>query len=436
MFERKIGTFIMQITKKKIFSWTSNLFPIQRSITGKGNRKTLLYIKKELGKLKIIEVKSGTKVFDWKIPNEWNIKDAYIKDEKNIKVVDYKKNNLHIVSYSLPVNKTISFSQLKKNLHFIKNKPNAIPYVTSYYKKRWGFCLSFNQFKKLNSKKYKVVIKSSLKNGSMSYGELYIKGKSKKEILISTNICHPSMANNETSGIVVTMALAKFLLQKKNYYSYRIIFIPETIGSINYISKNFDNLQKNLKAGFVLTCLGTKNNFSIIKNIKTNFAEKIILKVLNKNYKGYKSYSWLDRGSDERQFCSPRVNLPIVCISKGKFYEFNEYHTSLDNLNFISSEDLIDSFKMLKKCIYEIEDNIFYTNVYKCEPFLTKHNLYSSMNKFDKKDHIEKTKVLNILSYCNGENDLNDISKCTKLTYKYVKNNLKILLNKKLIKRD
>ena len=426
----------MKITKEKIYSWAVNLFPIQRSITGIGNRKTLKNIKKELGKLKIIEIKSGTKVFDWIVPNEWNIKDAYIKDEKNIKVVDYKKNNLHVVSYSSPMNKVISDKELKKNLHYIKEKPNAIPYVTSYYKKRWGFCLSYNAFKKLNSKKYKVVINSSLKRGSMSYGELYIKGKSKKEILISTNICHPSMANNETSGIVVAMAIAKYLLKRNNYYSYRIIFIPETIGSISYISKNFKKLKKNIKAGFVLTCLGTKNNFSIVKNIETNFAEKIVLKVLNKNYKKYKSYPWIDRGSDERQFCSPEVNLPFVCISKGKFYEFKEYHTSLDNLKFISAQGLIDSFEMLKKCIYEVENNFFYTNVYKCEPFLTKYDLYNSMNKFNKKEHLEKTKVLNILSYCNGENDLEDISNYTNLSNKFVKQNLKMLLKKKLIKRD
>ena len=426
----------MQITKRIIFSWARNLFPIQRSLTGNGNRTTLRYIKKKLKKLKIIEIKSGTKVFDWKIPNEWNIKDAYIKNEKNLKVVDYRKNNLHVLGYSTPVNKTVSVHELKRNLYFIKSQPNAIPYVTSYYKKRWGFCLSFNDFKKLDSKKYKVVIKSSLKKGSMSYGELYIKGKTKKEVLISTNICHPSMANNEVSGMVVVMAIAKFLLQKKNHYSYRLIFIPETIGSINYISKNYKNLKTNLKAGFVLTCLGNEKHFSIVKNIKTNFAERTVVKVLNNNSLSYKIYPWLDRGSDERQFCSPNVDLPVVCISRSKFHQFKEYHTSLDNLNFITAKGLIDSFKMLKKCICEIDDNIFYTNTYQCEPFLTKYNLMSTINKFDKKKHLERTKILNILSYCNGENNLDDISKYTKLSKEYVKKNLKILLNKKIIKRD
>ena len=219
------------------------LFPICRSLTGDGNRKTLIIIKKIVPKLKIIEVPSGKRFSDWKVPLEWNVKDAYILSNGK-KIVDFKKNNLHLVGYSLPVDKTVTKKELEKNLFYLQNQKNLIPYVTSYYNKTWGFCISYNDYlKKFKSKKYKVRIDTSLKKGSLTYGEYILKGQSKKEILISSNICHPSMANNEISGMVVATELIKFLKKRKNFYTYRFVFIPETIGSIIYINKNFKKLK-------------------------------------------------------------------------------------------------------------------------------------------------------------------------------------------------
>ena len=255
--------------REKLFKWASDLFPIYRSLTGDGNRKTLKYIKKETNNLKIKEVRSGKKVFDWVIPNEWNIKDAYITDNKGKKILDFKENNLHVVSYSTPIKKRVSLNELKKHLFTIEKIPDAIPYVTSYYKKNWGFCIKYIDYRKLKPGKYNVFIDSKFKkNGSLSYGEIYLPGRLKKEIIFSTNICHPSMANNEVSGIVTSLAISKYIKYlKKTKYSYRILFFPETIGSINFIHNNIENLKKNLKAGFVLSCVGDNGNFSYIPTI-------------------------------------------------------------------------------------------------------------------------------------------------------------------------
>ena len=254
---------------KVLHSWAKDLFPICRSITGNGTRKTLKIIKKEFKKLKIFEVSSGTKVFDWVVPFEWNISDAYVLDKNKKKIIDFKKNNLHIVSYSQPINKILPKKKLFKHLHSIPKLPNAIPYVTSYYNKYWGFCISQKQKNLFQNKyydndKFKVIIKSNFnKNGSLTYGELVIPGKSKKEILISTYICHPSMANNELSGPIVSMGLINYFRKiKKLKKTLRFIFIPETIGSIAYLSKNIDYLKKNVIGGYNLSCLGDERQYS------------------------------------------------------------------------------------------------------------------------------------------------------------------------------
>ena len=221
--------------KFNILNFAKSIWSFNRSLSGEGNRATLKKIKEIVKKLNIKSIKSGSKCFDWKIPKEWHVDHAYLIDPNGKKICDFKKNNLHLVGYSAAVDKLINLKELKKHLHYLKEQPTAIPYVTSYYKKNWGFCISYNEYKKLNKGNYKVIIKSKLFNGKMDYGELIIRGKSKKEILLSTNICHPSMANNEISGISVLTFLAKYLSSKKNYFTYRIIFIPETIGSIFYI---------------------------------------------------------------------------------------------------------------------------------------------------------------------------------------------------------
>ena len=257
---------------KEMYEWASDLFPICRSITGDGVRETLNYVNNVLPDLVIHEVKSGTKVFDWKVPKEWSIREAWIKDENGKTIVDFTKNNLHLVGYSHPIDKWVNLEQLQEVLHSLPNKPNAIPYVTSYYKEYSGFCITENDRKKLKNIKYHLYIDSSIKDGNLNYGELIVPGKSKQEIFISTYICHPSMANNEISGPVVSMAIAKLITSiPNNKYTYRFIFIPETIGSITYLSKNYKILKENVYAGFNISCVGDNRAHSFLpsRNGKT-----------------------------------------------------------------------------------------------------------------------------------------------------------------------
>ena len=289
---------------EEMYSWVEDLFPINRSITGQGVRDSLNYFKKIIPELNILSFPSGFKAFDWEVPQEWNIKDAYIKDSDGKKVIDFKVNNLHVVGYSISVDRKIQLNELKKNLHYIKSQPNAIPYVTSYYQKTWGFCISYNQFKNLKDDEYHIYINSTHVNGEMNYGEILIKGKSEKEVLLTSYICHPSMANNELSGPALIIAIVKHLIKKKLNYSYRILLIPETIGSISYISSNLEILKKNVIAGFVITCVGDSNHFSFLPSRMGNsISDKAALHSLNLIDKSFKKYTWFDRGSDERQFC-------------------------------------------------------------------------------------------------------------------------------------
>ena len=364
----------------KIYALAKELFPINRSITGSGVRKSLKILQKINKDLKIKGIPSGTKVFDWIIPQEWNVDEAWIKDSKNRKIIDFKNNNLHLMGYSLSVSKKITLKDLKKNLYSIKDKPNAIPYVTSYYKKKWGFCLSFNLLKNLKEDIYEVKIKSKFKKGFLNYGELIIPGKTKKEILLSTYICHPSMANNELSGPCVAIHLSKWIKSMKNRnYSYRIVFVPETIGSIAYLSKNYKKMIKNTVAGFNLTCLGDDRAYSYLPSRQENSLSDVIAKhVLKWTFKDYKSYSWLEKGSDERQYCSPGIDLPVATIMRTKYGEYPEYHTSDDNLiNVVTPKGLQGGYEIIKKAITAIEMNCNPLMKIKCEPMLSKYGLYS-----------------------------------------------------------
>jgi aminopeptidase-like protein len=325
------------------------LYPLTRSLTGQGVRSTLKIIQKEFPELKIKKIKSGTKVFDWNIPPEWNVSDAYILDKYNNKIIDFKINNLHLVSYSVPVKKYISKKELFKNLYFLKNQPKAIPYITSYYKKRWGFCVSYNQYKNFDKKysssdKFKVVINSTLnKKGNLNYGEIILKGKSKKEILISTYICHPSMANNELSGPIVSMGLINYFKSKKLNKTLRFVFIPETIGSISYLRKNIKYLKENVIGGYNLSCIGDERQHSCMFSKYQNSPsdEEVIEAYKLLKIKNYKVYSFLKRGSDEGQYNSPGIDLKISSIFRTKYGEYPEYHTSLDNFNLVTIKGCI-----------------------------------------------------------------------------------------------
>ena len=393
-----------------IYDYCRELFYINRSITGNGVRETLKSISKKVNNFQINEVSSGTKCFDWKVPKEWNVNDAFIADEKGNKIIDFKDNNIHLVGYSKAVDKVVPYNELMNKLYTIPEMPNVIPYITSYYSEDWGFCVTENQKNNLKKQNYHVKIDSSLKNGSLTYGEVLIKGESKKEIIFSTYICHPSLANDNLSGPVLATYLAMYLQKiKKLRFSYRFIFVPETIGAIAYLNKNLNNLKKNTYAGFILTCVGDNNNYSYLSSRNgDNICDIAALHVLNYSKVQYKKYSFLDRGSDERQYSSPGIDLPFCSVMRSKYGEFDEYHTSLDNLDFVSPEGFEGSYNMHKKIIDLFECNFKYKSIILAEPQLGKRGLYP--NKSTKKSHEKVRDMMNLISYSDGKKSLLEIA--------------------------
>ena len=422
----------MKNYNKEIYTFANKVFSLPRSLTGNGVRSTLYEIKKINKDLKKIEIATGTQVFDWKVPKEWRVTNAYIINPEGKKICEYKKNNLHLVSYSIPVKAKLTLKELNKYLYSIPSLPTAIPYVTSYYKERWGFCISHNERKKLKKGIYQIVIDTKLFNGSLTYGEILIRGKSKKEILLSTNICHPSMANNETSGISVLTFLAKWIKNfKERRFSYRIVFLPETIGSITYISKNFKKLKKNVIAGYVLSCVGDERSFSYIPSRNGNIlSDKVARHILKWKVKKYNAYTWMERGSDERQFCAPGVDLPIGSILRSKHGFFPEYHTSLDKFGtVVTKKGLNGSYEIYKECIEAIENNCKPKTKFFCEPFFQKQNLYPEKTK----NITTVSMASNIISLSDGKNDLIDIAEICKVPIWDLYETIKILKKKKLI---
>ena len=401
---------------KKIYKFAQELCPINRSITGKGTKETLKLIKQHLPQLKIESVPSGSNVFDWTVPKEWSVKEAYIITPSGEKICDFSKNNLHLVGYSIPFEDEISFDELKKNLHTLPDQPNAIPYITSYYKERWGFCLSQEQFDTLENGNYKVVIKSILFDGELNYGELLIKGKSDKEIFLSTYICHPSMANNELSGPTVVTFLAKWLQEiDKTDFSYRIIFIPETIGSITYLSKNYKDMRNKIFAGFNVSCVGDDRAYSYLpsRNGKT-ISDKIAMHILKWIDPNFIKYSWLDRGSDERQYCAPGIDLPIASILRTKYGRYPEYHTSLDNLeNVVTPKGLEGGYWAIRKTIQAIERNKKYKVTVLCEPQMGNRGLYPTLSTKSSNTDVEL--MMNFISFCDGQTSLLEIAESLNL---------------------
>ena len=393
-----------------MYSWATDLFPICRSLSGPGVRETLQYIQKLIPDLKICSVQSGTQTFDWIVPDEWTIRDAFVDDSVGNRLINFKKNNLHLVGYSEPVDLWLTLEELKQHLHSLPDQPNAIPYVTSYYSRNWGFCLTHEQLQSLVPGMYHVVIDAELKRGVLNYGELIIRGDSDKEVLLSTYICHPSMANNELSGIVVTIALSQWLKTLKDRkYTYRIVFIPETIGSIVYLSQNIEYLKKMVIAGFNITCVGDDRCFSYLPSRNGNtLSDSVALHVLKHTDPDFNRYTWLDRGSDERQYCAPGVDLPIATIMRSKYSEYPEYHTSLDDLDFVTTEGLQGGFKALRNSIQIIENNVYLKTTVFGEPQLGKRGLYPTLSTKESGKQVRK--MMNLLSYCDGVNSLLEIA--------------------------
>jgi len=409
------------------------LWPLNRSLTGEPNRKTLEILSERIP-LEITEVPSGTKCFDWEVPPEWNVSQAYIADENGKKLIDFKNNNLHLVGYSTPIDSVMSFEELDKHLHYLEAKPDWIPYITSYYSRTWGFCLSYNQYLCLDkTASYKVVIDSSLDDkGSMTIGQVDIKGQSDKMIFLSTYICHPSMANNELSGPLMASLLYENLASSNPYYSYRV---PETIGSICYLSKYGNELKEKVVAGYVITTIGDLGPFNYKKSkLGASISDRAAELVLGRSNIEHAIHDFFPWGSDERQYCSPGFNLPIGSLMRTYYEDYDEYHTSADNKSFISFQGLLDGLELFLEILNLIQANATYLNLNShCEPRLGKRNLFPSAENDLTEHHLEATMWL--LSYSDGEHDLLSIIGKSKIDYKYFLEMAELLSEKKLLKR-
>jgi aminopeptidase-like protein len=423
--------------KNEIEHYFDLLWPINRSLTGNGNRETLRILS-ELVDLQVTEIPSGTECFDWKIPPEWNVKEAWIKDSKGHKIIDFSDNNLHLVGYSIPVNKKMSLSELKPNIFTLPEQPDLIPYLTSYYKERWGFCMSHNQLIGLQEEEYEVFIDSTLDyNGSMTIGDSVLKGNSDREILFSTYICHPSMASDELSGPLVSAFIYRELRKKTNrFYTYRFVFIPGTIGSIYYLTKYGEHLKQKLDAGFVITCIGDSGNYTYKRSRRGNsLADRGAEIVLKQTEERYILEDFSPDGTDERQYCSPGFNLPVGSLMRTKYGKYPEYHTSGDNKDYISFESMEKSILKYLEIINVFENNFNYKNTLPyCEPQLGKRGLYPTIGS-QKEIRARVDAMMWLLNLADGTNDLISISEKSKIPVQVLIPEVNKLIEYGLIKK-
>lgn len=413
--------------------WATELFPICRSITGDGLRLSLQYISSLIPGFEIHEIPSGTKAFDWVVPDEWNIKEAYIEDAFGQRVVDFNDNSLHVVGYSTSVDLTLTRDELEPFLHTHPYSESAIPYVTSYYSPRWGFCLSQNQKKLLGEGPFHVVIDSSHTKGSLSYGDVVIKGESEEEILFSTYLCHPSMANNELSGPVVATALARSILQmERRHYTYRFVFIPETIGSIAYLSSHLEHLKKTVRAGWVITCIGDDRSYSYLPSRNGNtLADRVSKQMIALSGNHFDVYTYLDRGSDERQYCSPQVDLPVASLMRSKYGTYPEYHSSLDDLNLVTPTGLDGGLQMMKSVVSILEREKRWSSSFACEAQLGKRGLYPSLSTAESAKEVAG--LVNVLAYCDGTKSEREIAELCLLSEVQVHELISVLFKAGLV---
>ena len=411
---------------RELHRFAGDLYPICRSITGDGVRRTLAVIQERIP-LRMFEVPTGTTVFDWTVPKEWTIRDAYIKDASGRRVVDFHKSNLHVLSYSSPVRTVMALKDLRRHLFTMPEHPDWIPYRTSYYKENWGFCLSHNQLLSFDDGKYEVCIDSSLEDGHLTYGECYLPGRSSDEVLISTHVCHPSLANDNLSGISVATFLAQLLSQRDLQYSYRFVFIPGTIGAITWLAQNRENVGR-IRHGLVLTGIGDSGGFHYKKSRRGDAEiDRAVSHVLRHSAESHEVLDFSPYGYDERQYCSPGFNLPVGCLMRSVWGTFPEYHTSADNMDFIRPNKLASSLEVCSSVVEVLENNCVYRNLNPyCEPQLGKRNLYRSTG--GEAIEVEINARLWVLNLSDGEHSLLDIADRSGLPFSTIKTAADVLL--------
>ena len=416
-----------------LHTFAAELFPICRSITGNGLRQTLAMIRNRIP-LETFEVPSGTQVFDWVVPKEWNVLDAYIKDRTGKRVVDFQQNNLHLMNYSSPVHATMPWRELKHHLCTLPGSPDWIPYRTSYYQEDWGFSLSHNQMLALQDGDYEVYIDSSLRDGHLSYGECYLPGRSSDEFLISCHVCHPSLANDNLSGLVVATALAQLLSDRDLHYSYRFLFLPGTIGAITWLAQNQASTGK-IRHGLVLTCLGDNGRFHYKKSRRGDSEiDRVSAHVLSHLTEAPEILEFSPYGYDERQYCSPGFNLPVGCLMRSVWGTFPEYHTSADNLDFIKPQSLVASLRVCAAIIDALESNGRYRNLKPyCEPQLGRRGLYRSTSGDGIDEEINAR--LWVLNLSDGDHSLLDIAERSKLPFAQISDAAEVLCTAGLLSR-
>lgn len=411
----------------------ADLYPICRSITGDGVRETLHLIGKHIP-VEIHEVPSGTKVFDWIVPKEWNIHDAYIKNARGERVVDFQKSNLHVVSYSQPVHATMTLEELTPHLHSLPGDPERIPYRTSYYKESWGFCVSHQQLMGLTDKEYEVRIDSTITEGNLTYGECYIKGELEQEILISCHVCHPSLCNDNLSGIALATFLAKALSSTALRYSYRFLFIPGTIGSITWLALHQEQVSK-IKAGIVVTGVGDSGPVTYKKSRQGNAEiDRAFNHILKTSGQAHTIIDFFPYGYDERQYCSPGFNLPVGCFMRTPHGEYSEYHNSGDNLTFVQPEFLDASLTCCSEVLTLLERNRTYLSQnLQCEPQLGKRGLYRAIGG-ESEGAKREMAMLWVLNLSDGHYSVLEIAERSNMPFRIISEAAEILADHGLLK--
>lgn len=411
----------------------SELFPICRSITGEGVRATLNHLQRHIP-LEVREVESGTQVFDWMVPKEWNIQDAYIKNNKGERVVDFEKSNLHVVSYSQPIHAKMTLEELKPHLHTLPDQSDWIPYRTSYYKESWGFCLTHQQLMEMRDEEYEVCIDSTFEKGHLTFGEYYLRGEMPQEILVSCHICHPSLCNDNLSGIALATFLAKALSLKTCRYSYRFLFIPGTIGSITWLALH-ENQVGNIKNGLVVTGVGDPGAVTYKKSRQGNAEiDRAFTHILQSSGKDHSTIDFFPYGYDERQYCSPGFNLPVGCFMRTPHGKYPEYHTSGDNLDFVQPQYLEESFTHCLKTLTLLERNkVFLNQNPHCEPQLGRRGLYRAIGGQAEGAKREMA-MLWVLNLSDGHHSLLDIAERACIPFEVVHEAVEILCSHGLLK--